>query len=1777
MGKQRKRFWPTLLAFAIFLTQIGVTFPAPAKAAEGFVIRSDSMTVDATGIYASQTKNVTLPAAEVTNATATTDNGTVTLSRNNNQVTLTLAGGSPASFKNGSVTLTDNGNTSNSGSASTVIAGLYDVTSKTSTNGTVSTTVSGDTLTANWSGGSSYQVRVPPYTQTITTTEYQNYSHYATYATRNGCDSDGCDYTYVYYSYDSNCNLTSTTYYVTSSPGLATGAFGTITCSKPITTTKTVDVYNYESRWDYSATIDYRTATYVYNTVIHYDFKDYAPQASTLTAPQDLSDGGTITFSKPSDDYTPQNELLVSLEWQQEGSSTWNPVFTDKKITDSIFTLSGSNVNYHWDGAGVNGMVKLRLVTKDGYNQPIYSYVNGDPDTMFRMSHKPEITQVSPISGSQANTVTPKYTWNYLQDEGEGQKGFYLQVRKVGETTLSLDTGFVNSTSNEYQHPTSSPLDWGTAYEWRIQPLSETGVLGDWTGWQAFGANSIPELESVTTVSTDTLHVKTKPTPDTTGYKFYRFGTEIHDGTELEIDDTGLPSNTEQFYNVRAYNAVAQSPLSASKSAYTLAATPEFESVETTATSITVKLKQVNPQYTYHEVEYRKKGETNWLPMGSGSSLLYIQNGVEKDTTYEIRVRAFNGMTDPNGTPTDYVQTEATTKVDPPTGAVFSNITEDSFTITIDPNGNSATTKYRFWIEGVTDKTAYGTALSYTFTGLPEGNRTYTVVGQALGINSESSPIPLGTVTTKAYPIRAEDIILTAEQGKIKGSFLTGKNAAGTKYEISDSATGEVLAFSDTNTTFELSAPNPNEKHVITIRAQDKMLNVTEPVTKEIYSLANPVSSPDLTVVGPNEVKVSFDLNGNPADTEVRIQSVKGDTYDSGWITGSEAQILDLTPNTQQQYAITARNKDGVETTAITSPAKYTLANPIITAQYEPGYTNIKITLLANNPPGTMYKIINKTTGEVRDWSSDVTWDNNPLTNESENEYEALARNGDGIETVVTKLGSMKTLKALGEFVEVPRESVPTDGTFDPNTRDGKTITLDGKTVILVKGNELPLSLHDLKNIVEWKYSINDGPWSEWKSVSDNKIEQNFPVDTPGLYKLSINFKNQFGNDAGNVTKWYLADWIAPQLSTTYDKISKEANPKFGMTYSDNLDLSYGIWYQVDDQPWQSLTGNEVTGALPRDNKFKKGFVRISDVVGNVKEVPYEILSLNDQYFSIEPREGGYKVTFNVEAKTGQRYHVKTTNLVDDDFQVNESSTTNIIDVPGLTGSKYEATLGIRLPGEAFWYDPVKYPVVLGLEMPTLQSQESWTNRITLQVNPVEGALTYKIKRTDKQEEQVFTGTVFTDNDVLPARQYTYEFWAEGGQLKSKKNTITIWTKPANPALFVQKVTNSSILLYVGLNGNPENVTVEVQREGGQPTVHGLLIEETGLAEDTDYTYQVRVKSANNEYSEWIAQTIRTGDGNAEFYEKAEGVFAGVTYSTDGDKATNKAWIDVVVNDVKGLQVEGELSNGEKKILGTSATRFDNLEPNKEYRLTVVVKDEKRIVHREYTIRTPDLTPPVSGSTPEQLFDNTANDIFSEVVYQVDADDKGAWVDVSVTNTRGMNVHGTVNGVTQLLSATPVRYGDLEWDKEYLLTVVVSDGTRMKEKQYSIKTPKKGTTEEEAFRKEAAQFIQSINLVADGLINSGKAWIDVEVPQTNFAVTATIEGVSQEIKKKVRFDNLDDNAVYVVSFEVRNGKYLYRGQREITTPNRTAPEVVNIMKSGSQLQIEVLTHSELKN
>lgn len=184
-------------------------------------------------------------------------------------------------------------------------------------------------------------------------------------------------------------------------------------------------------------------------------------------------------------------------------------------------------------------------------------------------------------------------------------------------------------------------------------------------------------------------------------------------------------------------------------------------------------------------------------------------------------------------------------------------------------------------------------------------------------------------------------------------------------------------------------------------------------------------------------------------------------------------------------------------------------------------------------------------------------------------------------------------------------------------------------------------------------------------------------------------------------------------------------------------------------------------------------------------------------------------------------------------------------------------------------------------------------------------------------------------------------------------------------------------------------------------------------------------------------------------------------------------------------------------------------------------------------------------------------------------------MDVTVIHADGLEVTGSINGDTKELGSAPVRFDGLEVEKEYVLTVVVTDGDRSKEKQFKIVIP---VSEEEAFKQKASQFVRDITLTSDGEVNSGKVWILVSAPDSGYKVTATVEKETKELKDgKARFDDMGDNTTYKVSFKVTDGTYTYQGQRDITAPNRTAPKVDNISISGNEMVIEVTSKSKIQN
>jgi hypothetical protein len=133
-----------------------------------------------------------------------------------------------------------------------------------------------------------------------------------------------------------------------------------------------------------------------------------------------------------------------------------------------------------------------------------------------------------------------------------------------------------------------------------------------------------------------------------------------------------------------------------------------------------------------------------------------------------------------------------------------------------------------------------------------------------------------------------------------------------------------------------------------------------------------------------------------------------------------------LSPNTEYTFQAKARNGDGVETTFGPSDSKYTLANtPPAPTVSNPTQTTLDVDILPNgNPAGTLFTLYNKTSdyyvngdggnnGNTPVWLTDGDWGTVTVTGLTLNttyEFQAKAKNGEGIETDFGPPGTGQTL-----------------------------------------------------------------------------------------------------------------------------------------------------------------------------------------------------------------------------------------------------------------------------------------------------------------------------------------------------------------------------------------------------------------------------------------------------------------------------------------------------------------------------------------------------------------------------------------------------------------------------------------------------------------------------------------------------------------------------------------------------------------------------------------------
>jgi len=142
------------------------------------------------------------------------------------------------------------------------------------------------------------------------------------------------------------------------------------------------------------------------------------------------------------------------------------------------------------------------------------------------------------------------------------------------------------------------------------------------------------------------------------------------------------------------------------------------------------------------------------------------------------------------------------------------------------------------------------------------------------------------------------------------------------------------------------------------------------------------------------------------------------------WTSGS------LSPNTSYSFRAKARNGNSVETGFSPTVSKYTLANSPSSATFSNVTQScIRANWAANSNPGwTEYFCENTITGTNSGWITNTNWDSCGLICGTSYSFRVKARNGDGVETIWTSLGSRST--SVCTPPPSPTNAQASDGTY---------------------------------------------------------------------------------------------------------------------------------------------------------------------------------------------------------------------------------------------------------------------------------------------------------------------------------------------------------------------------------------------------------------------------------------------------------------------------------------------------------------------------------------------------------------------------------------------------------------------------------------------------------------------------------------------------------------------------------------------------------------------------
>jgi len=293
-------------------------------------------------------------------------------------------------------------------------------------------------------------------------------------------------------------------------------------------------------------------------------------------------------------------------------------------------------------------------------------------------------------------------------------------------------------------------------------------------------------------------------------------------------------------------------------------------------------------------------------------------------------------------------------------------------------------------------------------------NTRYVFRAQARNGDGDLTPLSreAQVYTLAIVPTAATFANVTTNQ--ISVFWASNGNPSGTQYWCQNTVSNANSGWTTSMQWLDTSI-SPNVKYTYRVKARNG--DGVETVFSATASVYSAIESPTGIVVGTiTSNSVQMQSQNSPSHLDQGESGLWLENVTTGqtstWRRDNGFWTSDgLLPNRSYGLRVRARNGDAVQTPYSDTIYVYTRANVPGSAAFT-GITSVSVQVqwgTNGNPAGTLYLCENVTAGMNCGWTTDAAWNNTGLTPNTTYTYRVKARNGDGLETAWTNLGTQST------------------------------------------------------------------------------------------------------------------------------------------------------------------------------------------------------------------------------------------------------------------------------------------------------------------------------------------------------------------------------------------------------------------------------------------------------------------------------------------------------------------------------------------------------------------------------------------------------------------------------------------------------------------------------------------------------------------------------------------------------------------------------------------------